>query len=200
MAGQGMNRREALKAFALAAAASQFAGFEKWAYAHEHTAVKRSTSPYKPKFFNQSEFLTITVLSDLIIPTDETAGAKEAGCAEFTDFIISHDPDNQPHFRKGLEWLDRHARTLHKKSFTELSHGQQTAILETLSYPAQFREQDKAGQDFFKLIRTYTVMGYYTSRAGMEALGVPTLQHYSASPECPHHDDPEHKHLQKAKA
>ena len=194
-----MNRREALKAFALAAAASQFAGFEKWAYAHEHKGTKRSTGPYKPKFFNKHEFLTITILSDLIIPTDETAGAKEAGCAEFTDFIISHDPDKQLHFREGLAWLDKHVRTLHKKSFAELSQSQQTRILESLAYPAQFREQEKTGQDFFKLIRTYTVMGYYTSRPGMEALGVPTLQHYSASPECPHVDDPEHKHLKKAK-
>ncbi len=200
MAGQGMNRREALKAFALAAAASQFAGFEKWVYAHETHPAKPRTVAYKPRFFTKPEFLAVTVLSDLIIPTDETAGAKEAGCAEFTDFIISHDREKQSLFREGLLWLDTHCQKLHRQKFTELTRENQTAILEGLSYASKFKPEEKPGQDFFKLMRTYTVMGYYTSRPGMEALGVPTLYHYSASPECPHHDDPEHKHLKKAKA
>jgi gluconate 2-dehydrogenase gamma chain len=48
---------------------------------------------------------------------------------------------------------------------------------------------------FFRLIRSYTVMGYYTSRIGLEELNYPGLKLYSHSPECPHKDDPEHRHL-----
>jgi gluconate 2-dehydrogenase gamma chain len=44
-------------------------------------------------------------------------------------------------------------------------------------------------------MREYTVMGYYTSRIGLEQLDYPGLKFYSASPECPHKDDPEHLHL-----
>ena len=40
-------------------------------------------------------------------------------------------------------------------------------------------------------MRNYTVMGYYTSRAGLEELDYPGLRFYSASPECPHKDDPD---------
>jgi gluconate 2-dehydrogenase gamma chain len=38
-------------------------------------------------------------------------------------------------------------------------------------------------------------MGYYTSKVGLEQLNYPGLKFYSASPECPHKDDPEHRHL-----
>jgi hypothetical protein len=202
MAGQGFNRREAFRMFGIAAAVSQFAGLEQWVYAHEahHAQQKRSSVPYKPRFFNKHEYLTVTILSDLLIPTDETPGAREAGCAEFTDFIVSHDKEQQPRFRKGLAWLDAHSERRHKKKFAALDKESQTAILETLAYKSKFKPEEKDGQDFFALMRNYTVMGYYTSKPGMEALGVPTLQTYSASPECPHHGDPEHKKMKKVKA
>jgi gluconate 2-dehydrogenase gamma chain len=44
-------------------------------------------------------------------------------------------------------------------------------------------------------MRKYTVLGYYTSRIGLEELDYPGLRLYSSSPECPHKGDPEHKHL-----
>jgi len=202
MAGQGLNRREALRMIALGAAVSQFAGFEHWVYAHqEHQAQqKRSSTPYRPRFFNKKEYLTVVALSDLLIPADDTPGAREAGCAEFTDFIVSHDTDTQPRFRQGLAWLEAHTQKLHKKSFTDLDQARQIEILKDLAYKDRFKAEEKDGQEFFKLMRNYTVMGYYTSRPGMVALGVPTLGTYSASPACPHHGDPEHKHIKKAKA
>jgi len=202
MAGQGFNRREAFKMMAIAAAVSQFAGLESWVYAHqEHSEEKkRTTEPYKPRFFSKLEFLTLITLSDLIIPSDDTPGAREAGVAEFIDFIISHDVDNQPKFRKGLKWLDTHTRKIHKKTFTQLSPDQQKTILENLAYKSKFKPGEKEGQELFKMVRNYTVMGYYTSKPGMEALGVPNLRTYAHSPECPHHDDPEHKKLKKVKA
>ena len=121
--------------FGIAAAVSQFAGLEQWVYAHEahHAQQKRSSVPYKPRFFDKHEYLTVTILSDLLIPTDETPGAREAGCAEFTDFIVSHDKEQQPRFRKGLAWLDAHSEKLHKKKFAGLDKERQTAILETLA-------------------------------------------------------------------
>lgn len=199
MAGQGFNRREAIRITAMAAAISQFAGFEHWVFAHqEHKAQnKKSTEPYAPRFFTPQEFLLLTVLSELIIPTDETAGAREAGCAEFTDFIISHDVDKQPLFRSGLKWLDQHSIKNFNKPFVEIEKQRQEQILEQLAYKKKFKAGEKEGQEFFKLIRNYTVMGYYTSKPGMEALGVPTLHTYATGPECPHKDDPEHKHLNK---
>jgi parvulin-like peptidyl-prolyl isomerase len=59
----------------------------------------------------------------------------------------------------------------------------------------QMPELQENGRAFFQLLRKYTVIGFYTSRMGMEQLGAPGLKFYTESPECPHGDDPEHKHL-----
>jgi gluconate 2-dehydrogenase gamma chain len=48
-------------------------------------------------------------------------------------------------------------------------------------------------------MRRYTVMGYYTSRIGLEELDFPGLKMYAQSPACPHKDDPEHRHLPAAR-
>jgi hypothetical protein len=44
------------------------------------------------------------------------------------------------------------------------------------------------------------VMGFYTSEIGYKELDNPALKLYSASPECPHKDDPEHLHLPPPKS
>lgn len=200
MAGQGMNRREVLRMLAVGSAVAQFGVFEKWVYAHEHhqQELARTSQPYKPRFFNKHEYKTLVVLQDVMIPSDaEGPGAREAGASEFTDFIIAHDTANQPLFKKALKWFDTRAMELHKKKFVDLTREQQTAMLEPLAYKNKVKKGDEEGREQFRLVRRYAVMGYYTSKPGMESLGVPTLRHYSDSPECPHHDDPTHMNIKK---
>jgi hypothetical protein len=68
--------------------------------------------------------------------------------------------------------------------------------LEHLAYKDKYRPREEDGRDFFKLLRQYTVMGFYTSRIGLEELDYPGLKTvYEAMPGCPHLDDPEHRHL-----
>lgn len=134
-------------------------------------------------------------LTGIIIPSDGTPGAREAGVAEFIDFMVAHEPERQYEFRTGLTWLDAHTHTLHGKPFRELDANQQSGVLKPFAYSAQHHEGGEDGRRFFHLVRRYTVMGFYTSRTGLEALSYPGLKFYTASPECPHHDDPEHLHL-----
>ena len=58
-------------------------------------------------------------LSEMIIPSDATPGASEAGVAEFIDFIVFSDPDSQYAFRTGLTWTERAQRTLVGKRFVD---------------------------------------------------------------------------------
>ena len=58
MAGQGVERREILRAMAMAAAASSFPGFHRWAFACEHvgaTGVQVRPASYSPQFFTADE-------------------------------------------------------------------------------------------------------------------------------------------------
>jgi hypothetical protein len=199
MANQGADRRAVLEMFAKAAAASQFPGFSRWAFGqqHEHAdnpAPPPRTTTYQPSYFSASEYHTIDILAGLIIPQDESPGAQEAGVAEFIDFLAAHGEEEiQQPMRNGLKWLDAAAMKSYGASFAGLSQERQTETLKKIS-------SDKEGRRFFRLIRRYTVMGYYTSRIGLAELDYPGLRFYTESPACPHTGDPEHRHLPPPRA
>lgn len=216
MAGQGPSRRELLQALSIATVASTFPHFSRWGYAfaeqthaHAHGAPLHHTvrPAYHPQFFSAHEYKTLEALTDLILPpvpqdSHSTAGrhprrmvggAKEAGVAEFIDFAVLHDPTQQTPFRSGLQWVDGAAGTA--GGFVSLSTAAQQELLERLAYAAKHREEEKPGQEFFRLVRRYTVMGFYTTRIGLESLDYPGLTFYSTSPGCEHHDNPEHTNL-----
>ena len=137
-------------------------------------------------------------LAEVIIPSDGTPGAKEAGVAEFVDFMVASDPDVQYGFRMGLAWLNAHAEQRDGKRFVELTPNQQTSLLEPLGFKDKVRPGEETGRQFFRMMREYTVTGFYSSEIGFKALDNPALKFYAESPECPHKGDPEHLHLPQA--
>ena len=139
-------------------------------------------------------------LAEMIIPSDETPGAKEAGVAEFIDFMVASDPELQYPFRMGLTWLNAHSERSTGKKFLELSPEQQTSLLEPLGLKNKARPGEEDGRKFFALLREYTLTGFYTSEIGFRELDNPALKFYAESPECPHKNDREHKHLSTAKS
>jgi len=203
MAGQGVHRRDVLRIMGTAAAAATFPGFSKWGFACAHVgnaALQIKPAEYHPHFFTPSEYAMVERLTEIIIPSDKTPGAKEAGVAEFIDFMVANDPEHQYPFRLGLGWLNAHCeRTLGKK-FLELSAEQQNSILEPLGFKDKARAGEEDGRTFFSLVREFTVTGFYTSEIGYKELDNPALKSYAESPECPHKDDPEHKHLSSSQA
>ena len=231
MGQQGIERREMLQMLAAASAASKFGGFRLWAFACDHEGqqsegVAKNKGPYQPQFFSADEYATVKRLTELIIPNDGEAGAREAGVAEFIDFMVANSVDvrtrsYQPQstrmavleservpdalqsqqglqyqFRYGVAWMEAHVRRLHGQPFRECSEEQQTEMLEPLAYKDRSRQGEEDGRAFFKLIRQYTVAGFYTTRTGLEQLDFKGLQvFWKEKPECPHKDDPEHLHL-----
>jgi hypothetical protein len=190
MANQSPDRRQVLEMLAKVAAISQFPGFCKWAGASE----TRATS-YEPIFFTPAEFAVVDQLTEIIIPRDEHPGAREAGVAEFIDLMVARDPELQFPFRRGLTWLDASATSAFGRDFMELPAEGQEAVLRRLAYKKEQKPEEREEQEFFRLMRKYTVMGYYTSRMGLEALDYPGLKFYTESGACPHKDDPEHRRL-----
>ena len=203
MAGQGIQRRQVLRILGTAAAAAQFPGFSKWGFACGHignAALQIKPAAYVPQFFTVAEYATVERLTEIIIPSDATPGAKEAGVAEFIDFMVANDPDAQYGFRTGLTWLDAYAEQTTGKRFTALTLQQQNSLLEPLGFKDKAGPGREAGRRFFAMMREYTVTGFYTSEIGFKELDNPALKFYAESPECPHKDDREHKHLSQAKS
>ena len=201
MAGQGVQRREVLRILGTAAVAAQFPGFSKWAFACGHIGNARlqiKPAIYHPQFFTAWEYAMVERMADIIIPSDGTPGAKEAGVAEFIDFMVASDPEVQYGFRTGLTWLNVRSEEGAGKRFVELTPEQQTSLLEPLGFKDKARPGDETGRRFFRMMREYTLTGFYTSEIGFKALDNPALRFYSESPECPHKGDPEHLHLSQA--
>jgi gluconate 2-dehydrogenase gamma chain len=185
---------------AKAAVASQFPGFSRWVFAgqHQHSAETpsaRKPANYQPQSFTPAEYQTIEILTELIIPKDESPGAQEAGVVEFIDFMAAHGEEDLRPMHDGLRWLAGTSQKRYGDAFAKLQQDQQTSLMESVADRTRAAKDDPRGYAFFDLIRRYTVMGYYTSRIGLEELDYPGLRLYTQSPECPHKDDPEHKHL-----
>jgi gluconate 2-dehydrogenase gamma chain len=203
MAGQGIRRREVLHILGTAAAAAQFSGFSKWGFACGHVgnaALQIKPAVYRPQFFTAAEYALVEQLSEMIIPTDTTPGAKEAGVPEFIDFMVANDPEVQYSFRMGLAWMNAHAEQKDGKRFMELTAEQQASLLEPLGFKDKTRPGEETGRRFFRMMREYTVTGFYTSEIGYKELDNPALRFYAESPECPHHDDPEHAHVAQVRS
>jgi gluconate 2-dehydrogenase gamma chain len=200
MAGQNVERREILRMLSMAAAAATFPSFSKWSFACGHLGMGNALAQikpaiYQPLFFTASEYALIDRLADIIIPTDDTPGANEAGVAEFIDVMTFRDADLQHNFRTGLQWLDAYSNQSQGTPFLTLAPEKQVALLEPLAYKKNFRAGEERGREFFDLIREYTIMGFYTSEVGLKELDFPGLRFYDKSPACPHTGDPEHRHL-----
>lgn len=203
MAGQGVQRREVLRIIGTAAAAAQFPGFSKWVFACGHVGnAKLQIKPaaYHPQFFTEAEYAMVERLADIIIPNDGTPGAKDAGVAEFIDFMVASDPEVQYGFRTGLTWLNAQAERTNGKRFVELTPEQQISLLEPLGFKDKARPGEEDGVRFFRMMREYTVTGFYTSEIGYKELDNPALKFYAESPECPHKGDPEHAHAAQVRA
>ena len=152
MAGQDLQRREILRIMRMAGVASHFPGFATWAFAQAHPAAgpeQIKPAKYKPQFFSDHEYALVERLTELIIPSDGTPGAREAGVAEFVDFMVAHDRSQQNKLRTGLTWLNAHAERTLGSPFLGLTQEQQIALLEPLAYKAKHRAGEEDGREFF---------------------------------------------------
>lgn len=229
MGGQAIERREVLRFIGLASAAGTFPGFNRWAFACSHNASDASVAqtagaPYEPQFFSPQQFRMVEQLAEMIIPATDTPGAKQAGVAEFIDFMVAKrvrmtEMDDyqslgrgritpqenirvgnavQEEFVLGLAWLNGYSQSRFEHEFMDCSADQQEGLLEELAYAAKYKPNTEVGREFFQLMRDYTVVGFYTTKIGLETLGYPGLRtNWPEMPGCPHHDDPEHAHLQE---
>lgn len=103
------------------------------------------------KFLTAEEAIEVEAITARIIPTDDTPGAKEAGCYWFIDYALGgFASDAQPLVRDGLKELARVVARSHPRGtrFSALSAEQQDAVLK--------RMEDSP---FFGFVRFATVAG-----------------------------------------
>ena len=130
----------------------------------------------------------LDAFSAILIPTDDTPGAREAHVAHFIDFVIDaaaeHAPEMQIEWRRAMDWLRSH-------DFASLPADRQLTLVIRMSEPETDRTKKHDGFPVYRLIKDMTVRAYYTSRAGLvDALEYKGNAYLTAFPACTH---PEHR-------
>jgi gluconate 2-dehydrogenase gamma chain len=216
-----MARREILRYIGIAAVASSFPGFSQWVFAcpqdHPQSSSHVSAGSYKPLFFSPQQYQILEHLAEMIIPEDDSPGAKQAGVAEFIEFMVANrvpvstsrdirstddaiaaGDEAQNRFLAGLDWMNARSHSEFKREFMDCTPEQQNSLVEELAYKAKFKPTTESGRAFFQMMRDYTVVGYYTTKIGLQSIGYPGLRTvWPTMPGCPHPDDPEHARLRE---
>jgi len=124
------------------------------------------------KFFDEHEMKTIAILSDIIIPKDETSGsATDAGVPDFIEFIAKDMPRYQTPLRGGLKWLDIQCMKRFNTDFASCTAPQQLEIVDEIAFPEKAKPEMQQGVSFFNTMRDLTACGFFTSKIGIADLG-----------------------------
>jgi len=176
MRGRGLGRREAVRRLTLAGVGS--AALPAWAEAlielaedhrHAQQAAPAPAAEWKPKLLDSHQDQTVALISELIIPETDTPGAAAALVNRFIDGVLAAAPEpERREFLRGLRFVDGRSNQLFGADFVASRPDQQTALLTILSSEKNTAFEDEIGRDFWKVIKSMTVTGYYGSQLGLE--------------------------------
>ena len=187
------SRRAFLETAARAAALPGAADFfSAWLQGAEPTHHGSSAAPpeppflrnYTPKFFDPEDFAALQAFTEILIPTDETPGAREAHCAHYIDFVQQASlGETQKQWREALS-------ALRTAGFHASDAKKREALVEAMSQPEKDRTVSHPAFPAYRLIKQLNTFAFYTSRAGMiEALDYKGNSYNVTFPACTH---PEH--------
>jgi len=124
----------------------------------------------------------VVQMIDIIVPATATPGAKGARVNEFIDVILTDwaFPPERDNFMQGLAQVDPQSTALFGKTFLEAAPAQQVALLKVLDDGVEWNERPQATPgvvlqnshdghlegEFFRVLKTMTLHGYYTSEIG----------------------------------
>lgn len=179
-------RRDFVQIAAGAAALPGFAELLAAADQHNHSAAPPDPEflrGYQPRFFDQADFGALQSFTEILIPTDETPGAREARCAHYIDFLLS-TAEEVPSMQK--EWRSAMA-ALKELGFHTSDASGRAALIEKISSP------EDSNHRVFELIKRQNAFAFYTSRAGLiDTLDYRGDSYNAVFPPCDH---PEHRQL-----
>lgn len=123
----------------------------------------------------------VTAYSERILPTTDTPGAIAAGVPEYIEMMLADWFTAPEHgeFLKGLDAIEAHSRSVHKKSFAKLTPALQDAVITDLMNA----KVANAPNRYFDTSRQMVVSGYYSSEIGMsvERIYLPVPGEYNGN-------------------
>ena len=180
----------AIRAAALPGAGEFFSAWLQAADDHKHSSgsVAPPEPPllrnYQPKFFGPEDFAALQAFTEILIPTDDTPGAREAHCAHYTDYVLNAAGELAPEMQQ--QWRDAMA-ALKQAGFHAADAQGRAALVEAMSKPERDRSATHPAFFAYRLIKQQNTFAFYTSRAGMiEALEYKGNSYNTTFPACNH--------------
>ena len=210
----GMDRRQALKVMAIAAAAPTLSTCAPEQGADPSPAPAPINNPkatgtaWDPdliapsipweRVLSADELESLSVLCDVIIPADgRSPSASSVGAHDFIDEWVSAPYDGNERdlvvVRGGLAWLDRESagRFGAELRFRDLTAEQHRAICDDICFAPDAAEGYEAAAAFFDKVRDLTSTAFWTTAEGMQDLeyigNVPLAQWDPPPPEVLRH-------------
>jgi len=121
---------------------------------------------HAPGLLAPDALLLTGVLVELIIPTTDTPGALAVGAHRTISHLLHTcaTKASQAQFVAGLARIDSVAKAQDGKRFAALKPARQVALLHAIDAgQAPFTSED---QGFFRQLKSYTALAYYTSEVG----------------------------------
>jgi hypothetical protein len=197
-ADTAITRRHVLQLAAYALAlpgAADFFGAWLQAASPQHVMGTQPPEPpllrdYQPKFFDAADFEALQAFTAILIPTDDTPGAREARCAHFIDFVLQASTERAPD--TGRQWRDA-MRTLREAGFHAADARAREALVKAMSLPEREGGTTHPAYAAYRLIKQQNTFAFYTSRTGIiECLDYRGNAYNASFPGCDH---PEHSRL-----
>ena len=178
-----------------AASASAMPGMQHATDVGPSPSPADTESPYVPRFFKPAEFRTVEILTEMILPTDDKPGAREAKVANYIDFVVYSASEFEPSLQKqwidGLALLNELSGRKYGNAFSDISPTQREELLTEMSVPEHDPNAKHPGFPFYGLLKGMTLEAFFTSKAGLiDFLEYKGLTFLTNFPGCTH---PEHQ-------
>jgi len=166
-ATSGISRREAIRRAALLAGVIVA---PEWLMAVDQAAAPVAQGPR----LTPAHAAIAGAIADRILPRTDTPGAADVGVPAFIDRLYGEfmTAAERQMLTDGLNAVDAAAASAHGSGFSTLTADRQDVLLRTIA-----RAEEGKPQGFFRLIRSATILGYFTS----EEVGRKVL-HYDPVP------------------
>jgi hypothetical protein len=189
-------RRDLIRLLAVIATAPSAARFlTAWLEAAPHSGHTLqgfgTTAPavlrnYRPRFFDAEDFGALLAFTDILIPADDTPGARDAHCAEFIDFVLAASTDVAQQMQR--QWREA-MRTLRDAGFHSADAAGRARLVDAISRPERERGATHPAYFAYRLIKQQNTFAFYTSREGIiQALDYKGNSYNATFPACEHPD------------
>ena len=146
---------------------------------------------YTTAFFDRDDFAALDAFTVILIPTDDTPGAREARCAQFIDFLLQASAKVDPNMAR--QWQTA-MQALRDAGFHAADAKGRENLVAAMARPERERGATHPAYFAYRLIKQQNAFAFYTSRQGLiDCLKYKGNSYNASFPACDH---PEHRTLE----